>query len=330
MLPSLNENKALGYLASIFIGTTILDLALGQHPGLKPLGHNSYIGTSFFNRVIPIVASIITIIGVLGASITFSKYSDLSWQAFVACAAVVGIINGAVTIVSAHELIHRSANTDQTIGAIAMSFCWYPCFYREHIHGHHNNVGTREDSATARMDENIYRFLIRAVRGNVKGSWRIERRLLLKRNRKTWSLYNSTLMLWLLSLVVLICLWTFHSTIAAAFFLVQGIIAIVVLETINYIQHYGLIRHKAADGKLEPIQPKHSFNATFWFSNVAFLNLLLHSDHHSYPMRPFSILRLNASAPVLPLPAFLMMVIAYLPPLWYLLMNRRATRANLT
>jgi len=328
MLPTANAERAWSFLISIFAGTAILDLAVGQWTPAWSRGRQAFAATSLLAKLIPILAVATIPVSVLGASITFSRYPEFEWQAFAACAAVVGVITGAVGFIAAHELIHRTQTLDRAIGACMLTLCCYPCFFRAHIYGHHQTVGTADDPATARPGESIYRFLPRAIIGTAKNAWRIEQRLLADRDLGTWSTRNVTLWLWALSLFVVVYLGTVHSVVAAGFFVTQSAVAIAVLETINYVQHYGLVRQHNADGVLEPIAAKHSFNAPYWFSNVSFLNLLLHSDHHLHPRRPFPILRLDDTAPVLPLPAFSMIIIAYLPPVWFALMNDRAARAN--
>jgi alkane 1-monooxygenase len=328
MLPSVHLDRAIGLLISVFVGTAVLDVVLGQWAPNIQRSRMRYLSRSLVARLVPIVAACVMAMLALAASITFSAHANISWLEFVVCAVVVGLFTGAAGIVAAHELIHRARWLDRLIGAVFFSFCCYPVFFREHLNGHHVGVATHEDPATARLGESVYRFLPRAILGTFRGAWRIERALSGSSSPCARVLGNATLWLSALTIAIIGLLFVVYSGSAALFFGLQGFVAVVFLETINYVQHYGLKRQESADGNLVPVSSRHAFNSPFWFSNVGFLNLPLHSDHHVYPRRPFVSLRVDSSSPLLPLPIFTMLILAYIPPIWFWLMNRRAMSAN--
>lgn len=94
----------------------------------------------------------------------------------------------------------------------------------------------------------------------------------------------------------------------------------------DYVQHYGLLRAKLPNGKYEPVQNRHSWNAPHWYSSAMMVGAPRHSDHHAHPNRPYPALRLpnTADAPRLPWPLPLACTIALFPPIW-----KRAIRPHL-
>jgi alkane 1-monooxygenase len=288
-------------LYSIFIGTIVLDVMLGQHSASVPRAFESTVARSPIGRVIPGVVALLIPASVVGAAIVLGPRLIGDPLAFLGAALMIGFFNAAIGITAAHELIHRPSRMERSIGALTLTLFCYGTFFREHVHGHHVDAGTEQDPSTARLNESVYRFLPRAITGNVRKAWAIERRLLAEAGHGTWSYRNITLWLVALSCVWIGFLALSHSLAAALFFVTQAVFAIVTLETINYVQHYGLVRCRDGSGRLEPFSVRHAWNSSFWFTSITLL---------------------------LPLPIFLMLVIAYVPPLWCALMNPRAEAAN--
>jgi alkane 1-monooxygenase len=237
-------------------------------------------------------------------------------------AIAVGAITGGLGITIAHELGHRSSLVDRWIAkALLVSVC-YGHFFVEHVRGHHVRVATPEDPATAPRGMNVYRFIMRSVLGSFLHAWKLEIKRLRRQRLPSfgpfnWVLTGSVLSLALLSLAA----WQGGSA-AACFFVLQSIVAVVLLEIINYLEHYGLQRRKIA-GRYEPVREVHSWNADFMVSNWILFNLQLHSDHHVHVQRPYEQLRTMPQAPQLPAGYPAMVMLALVPPLWFATMNPR-------
>lgn len=166
--------------------------------------------------------------------------------------------------------------------------------------------------------------------GGLKSAWNIEKNLLFKKKKATWSFHNTIVTGHLLTLVLIASLTissflitgTFNWQVPLALSL-QAVIAILLLETVNYIEHYGIMRKEVAPGRYERVNPLHSWNANHFYSNLLLFNLQRHSDHHAYASRPYQILRHFDESPQLPFGYPLMIVMATLPPLWFKVMNKK-------
>mgnify|MGYP001614123553 CR=1 FL=1 len=221
--------------------------------------------------------------------------------------------HGATAIAVAHELMHRASPRSRLLADVLMSSCLYPHFSIEHVQGHHRRVGTADDPATSRLGESLYAFLPRTLWGSLGSAWRIEaaRGLPWWRNRMLgYGLVLGALLSLAAGLGVLLPL------------LVQGAVAVLLLETINYVEHYGLSRH-VMDGRPERVRPEHSWNTAHRVSNGLLLNLARHSDHHAFPARSFPDLRHYDAVPQMPTGYAGMVVLATVPPLWFRVMDPR-------
>lgn len=234
-----------------------------------------------------------------------------------------GIIAGTIGITFAHELVHRPGRVELALGEILLTTTSYTHFAIEHVYGHHRRVGTPEDPATARFDESLYRFIPRCVSGSVVSAWRFEAERLARRNRGVWHPSNRMLryaveqVAWYAVLV-----WLFDGR-AALFVAAQAAVAFALLETINYIEHYGLERAQIAPGRYERIAPWHSWNSSHRVSNWLLINLARHSDHHLVASKRYQVLAHVDQAPQLPAGYGTMFLAALCPPLWRRLMNPR-------
>ena len=237
-------------------------------------------------------------------------------------ATAVGVVTGGLGITIAHELSHRSAALDRWIAkALLVSVC-YGHFFVEHVRGHHVRVGTPQDPATAPRGMGVYRFIVRSVVGSFLHAWKLEAIRLERQGRSRWSFANWALAGSLLSLALLALAAWLGGSAAALLFLLQSIVAVALLEIINYIEHYGLQRRRIG-ARYEPVREEHSWNADFVVSNWILFNLQLHSDHHAHMQRPYEALRTMPNAPQLPAGYPAMVLLALVPPLWFALIDRR-------
>ena len=234
----------------------------------------------------------------------------------------VGTVTGGMGITIAHELGHRASGLDRAIAKALLVSVAYGHFFVEHVRGHHVRVATPEDPATAPRGMSVYRFILRSVVGSFLHAWRLERLRLERGGRTAWHASNWVLSGSLLSLGLLALAGFVAGPLGALLFVVQAVWAFVLLEIINYIEHYGLQRRRV-DGRYEPVREVHSWNADFAVSNWVLFNLQLHSDHHVHVNKPFEQLRTVADAPQLPAGYPAMVLLALLPPLWFAVMDPR-------
>ena len=240
----------------------------------------------------------------------------------------VGVVSGAVGIVFAHELIHQKNRFERRLGELLMCSVLYGHFVTEHLAVHHTHVGTTKDAATARYNESFYRFFPRVLYSSLRSAWSVEADRQTRRNRPVLSLENPFWRYVLFGLAFLMVAWLIGGWTGVLLYLLQSLIAVIQLEQINYIEHYGIVRKRLANGKFEQVAPRHSWNAAHRFSNYLLINLQRHSDHHVKPDRRYPLLQTysEAEAPQLPYGYPLMVLITYNPWLWRRIMNPRVRK----
>lgn len=234
----------------------------------------------------------------------------------------VGGIAG-VAINTAHELGHQRANSERWLSKVALAQSGYGQFFVEHNRGHHARVATPEDPASARLGENLYQFFGRSILGSLRSAWGIEARRLRCHGRSPWSFRNDVLNAWALTAVVFTTLTLAFGVAVLPWLIGQALIGIALLETINYLEHYGLRRQRRRNGSYEQVRPSHSWNSNSVISNVFLFHLQRHSDHHANPQRRYQALCHADEAPQLPAGYAAMVVLAAFPPLWRRVMDPR-------
>lgn len=274
----------------------------------------------FYRRLTYIVVPLhfITIIGCAAYALT----QPLSWWAFILLAVVAGMTGG-LAINTGHELGHKNSKLEKTLSKIVLAVPAYGHFTVDHNRGHHSLVSTAEDEASARMGESIYKFALREIPGAFRRAWAIERERLSSRNKPIWHYSNPILQSYAISLAIAILLTSLFGPLAILFLLIHHASAYWQLTSANYIEHYGLLRAKTENGRYERCEPHHSWNCNFIVSNLVLFHLERHSDHHSHPLRRYQSLRHYPDLPQLPNGYFGMYVIAYLPWLWFKVMDKR-------
>jgi alkane 1-monooxygenase len=256
----------------------------------------------------------------------FVARHPLPWHGLVAMVLIGGSIGG-FAINLGHELGHKRTRLERWLAKIVLAPTGYGHFSAEHNWGHHTDVATPEDSASARMGESIYRFMLREVPLGLTRAWQLERRRLLKGGHAVWSLHNEILQPALITLALWGALVAWLGAGVVPFLAAVGAWSWFQLTSANYVEHYGLLRRKDAAGRYEPCQPHHSWNSNHIFSNWALFHLQRHSDHHAHALRRYQSLRHFADLPQLPSGYSGMFLVAYLPPLWFRVMDRRLVAA---
>lgn len=220
----------------------------------------------------------------------------------------LGIMTGSVGGLAAHEFIHRRTKWERILGLMLFGSVNYAHFYVSHLRGHHRNVGLHYDWSTARYGESSYQFLLRATICGWIGAWKFNRRFMIKCTAIQIGLW---LLLYLcLGLQSLIAFWS------------MSFIAIVLMEMVNYLSHYGLTRTIDAKGRPEPVQNRHSWESNNKVTNWFIFNAGKHSHHHRSPFQSYETLALSHERDFLPHGLPLMTLIAFLPPLYFKIMDR--------
>ena len=232
-----------------------------------------------------------------------------------------GILLATNGINVAHELCHRKKYFERALGKALFLPCLYMHFYIEHNFGHHINVGTPEDGATAKYKQSVYSFWITSVTKQYLDSWKKQLYLLKNKKKSFFSINNDMLWYHIFQPSYLVLLFLLFSGKVFVFGLISGVISFLFLECINYIEHYGLRRFKTSSGRYERVQAHHSWNSNHNVGRIVLYELTRHSDHHFKASKKYQILDCHDEAPQLPFgyPASILLSLA--PPLWFYIVN---------
>ena len=248
--------------------------------------------------------------------------NDLSWWSILVTAIIAGGYSG-LGINTAHELGHKQTGIEKLLAKITLAVPAYGHFCVEHNRGHHVLVATPDDPASSRLGESIYAFTLREIPGTFKRGWELEKSRLQKQGKQAWSIDNEILQSYSISAVLQGALVYTFGWIMVPFLAVHNVWAWYQLTSANYIEHYGLLREKKDNGRYERCQPHHSWNANYIMSNLALFHLERHSDHHANPIRRYQSLRNFDDIPELPNGYYGMYLLAYIPWLWFKVMDHR-------
>jgi alkane 1-monooxygenase len=252
----------------------------------------------------------------------FVASHDLGWSGLLALSLTVGVISS-FGINIGHELGHKKNVLDRHAARWVLAVAFYGHFNIEHNVGHHTEVATPEDTASARFGESIYQFVLREIPGGLRRAWRLENQRLARRGFSSWSIHNEVLQSWLISITLFAGLISVFGLVILPFLLIQTVWAWWQLTSANYVEHYGLLRQKLPNGKYERCRPHHSWNANHMASNLLTFHLERHSDHHAFAARRYQSLRHFDDVPQLPNGYFGMFLLAYVPYFWRKVMDPR-------
>ncbi|HEX4435256.1 MAG TPA: alkane 1-monooxygenase [Solirubrobacteraceae bacterium] len=259
--------------------------------------------------------------GLVLACWLFSR-SSLSVIDKVGLALTVGMVSG-IAINTAHELGHKRASLERWLSRVALAQSAYGHFFIEHNRGHHVRVATPEDPASSRLGESFWAFWPRTVAGSLRSAWELERTRLARLESSMWTPRNDILTAWAMTIVLFGVLVAIFGVVILPFLVIQAVVGFSLLEVVNYLEHYGLLRQRREDGRYERTQPEHSWNSNSVASNVLLYHLQRHSDHHANPVRRYQALRHVQEAPQLPTGYAGMILTALFPPVWRRIMDRR-------
>ena len=238
----------------------------------------------------------------------------------------IGIMIGAFGINVAHELGHRTSKFEQFLSKTLLLPALYQHFFIEHNRGHHKNVATELDPATSRKGENLYAFWWRSVSGSYWNAWALEAERLKRAGKSSFSFDNEMVRFQLIQLAYLGVIGIAFGGPSVFFAIAAAIIGFLLLETVNYIEHYGLQRKMQENGRYEPVLPHHSWNSDHELGRIFLYELTRHSDHHYKATRKYQVLRHFDESPQLPFGYPMCMLISLVPPLWFRLMDKKLSR----
>jgi alkane 1-monooxygenase len=311
-------------LLPIFMGYVVIPMAdwiLGEDDNNPPEEVILQLDRDRFYRVLTFLVVPLHFIALIGSA-WWAGTQALSWWALLGLAVVAGITSG-LGINTGHELGHKKGKLERTLAKIVLAVPVYGHFWIEHNRGHHRDVSTPDDPASARMGENIYKFALREIPGAFRRAWAIEKDRLERREKSVWHADNQILQSMSLSAILQLGLLIAFGWKMIPFLLVHNFFAWWQLTSANYVEHYGLLRLKDENGRFERCQPHHSWNSNHVYSNLVLFHLQRHSDHHAHPLRRYQSLRHFKDLPTLPSGYFGVYLIAYVPWLWFRMMDHR-------
>ncbi len=288
------------------------------------------------------------------ASAIFGAYlftaSDLGWLGFDGSLGWLGKIGVALTtaivagvgINTAHELGHKKESLERWLAKITLAQVCYGHFYVEHNRGHHVRVATPEDPASARFGETFWEFLPRSTFGGIRSAWELEAQRIRRTGKNPWNPQtwadNDVLNALAMSVLFWGVMIAVFGVALLPYVLINAVYGSSLLEAVNYLEHYGLVRQKQASGRYERCTPQHSWNSDHMVTNLFLYHLQRHSDHHANPTRRYQTLRSFSDSPNLPAGYGALIGVTYFPPLWRKLMDHRVlqhyagdiTRANIS
>ncbi len=299
----------------------VLDLVFGEDPNNPPeevvetLAADQWYRGLLFASILAYYASFFAVAFVIGTV-------AMPIGAFLLLAVGAGVGAGSALTVG-HELGHKPHRLDRFGAKLVNALSGYGHFCIEHNRGHHTMVATPEDPASARLGESIYAFALREIPGAAARGWRHERERLARKGLPFWHWRNDILQGYAITLAIAVVLIATFGWIMLPFLAIHHVFGWLQLTFANYVEHYGLLRDRKANGRYAPCEPRHSWNTNHIVSNLLLFHLQRHSDHHANPLRPYQTLRNFEELPRLPSGYPGSFALAAIPPLWFRVMDRK-------
>ena len=260
--------------------------------------------------------------------LTSLQQANLSNIDIIARVFTMGLLCGTFGINVGHELGHRVNKFEQILAKILLMTSLYMHFFIEHNKGHHKNVATHEDPSSARKGEMVYVFYCRTIIFSYLSAWHIANEDCLKKNGVKISFKNEMIQAHIIQIFLVSIIYFLFGWMITIYFLIAALIGILLLETVNYIEHYGLSRNKLAENKYERAMPQHSWNSNHIIGRLMLFELSRHSDHHYLASRKYQILRHHENVPQMPTGYPGMMILSLFPPLWFYIMHKQINQFN--
>jgi alkane 1-monooxygenase len=299
----------------------VLDYLIGDDPSNPPDEVVPVLERERYYRRIVYLATLVEYVSFFGAGWIVGTH-PLAWYDYLGFALSLGAATG-VSINTAHELGHKTDRFERWLAKITLAPVAYGHFFVEHNRGHHVRVATPPDPASARYGESFWAFLPRTVLGSIASAWRLEKERLARMGKSPWTWRNEVLHAWAMTIVLWGAMIALLGKTVIPLLLIQAAYGASLLEVVNYLEHYGLGRKQLASGRYERCQPEHSWNSNRIVTDLFLYQLQRHADHHANPTRSYQALRHFDGAPQLPSGYATMIMFAYVPPLWFRVMNPR-------
>ncbi|MDG1309432.1 MAG: alkane 1-monooxygenase [Flavobacteriaceae bacterium] len=317
------ESMGLGTYTSViyaFIALPFLDLIIGNHTENLSKDEKDNIASKWvFDAMLylnlPIVFSLLYLV--------FTKIETQEYAVYelIGLGLSAGILLATNAINVAHELGHRTPYFERFMSKCLYMPCLYMHFYIEHNFGHHMNVATPNDGATAKYNQTVFSFWVTSVTRQYADAWIRQIKLLKTEKRPFLSVKNDMLWYHLIQPTYIFGVFYFFSINAMLFAIAIGVVSFLFLESINYIEHYGLRRFKTSSGRYERVQPHHSWNSNFNVGRIVLYELTRHSDHHFKSSKKYQLLNSYDQSPTLPFGYPASILLSLVPPLWFKIMN---------
>ncbi len=309
-------------LVFVFVLIPILEYIL-------PLDHSNYseeekekrLKNKLFDWLLYL--NVLIVYGSLFFTFTIVQTNSLHLYELIGIVLSLGIILGSNGINVAHELGHRKKRYERILGKLLLIPSHYTHFFIEHNHGHHLDVSSPDDPSTAKYNQSLYSFWWQSVSGTYLKAWKIQKRINEIDTISFFSLKNDMFWFTIIQITYLVSLYYFFGLKVLFVGISAGIVGFLLLETINYIEHYGLKRKKMPSGRYERVSEKHSWNSNHILGRIILYELTRHSDHHYKSTKEYQILECHEESPQLPFGYPTSMVLSFIPPLWYSIMNKR-------
>ena len=295
---------------------------------LQPDEAESKLKQKVFDWLLYLNLPIVFGIAIYGLSVVSNN--TLETYEFVGLIFSVGIVLGVNGINVAHELGHRQTTNERFLGKALLLPSFYMHFYIEHNFGHHLNAATPEDPATARYNQSVYSFWLTSTIRQYFSAWKIQNKLLKNNNQSFFSIKNDMFWYVVFQMTYLIAVFLIFGKSALIFAFFTGIVGFILLETVNYIEHYGLLRLPTKSGRYERVKEMHSWNSNHVIGRIVLYELTRHSDHHYKSSKKYQVLDCHDESPQMPYGYPTSMVLAMIPPLWFGIMNKRVPKTMIT
>lgn len=274
-----------------------------------------------FYRFITYIAVPIVVVNIAVGVYLFIYYPYFNWLGQLGWIWTIGSMSAYIGINSGHELVHKSTRLERRLGSFLMSMVCYSGFKVEHIRHHHVHAATPFDNSYVPRNQSIYEYLPRCIFNNAVTAWKLEKKRLAKQGLSPYH-WKSELIWWYgVSLAIFVTCFAYFGAMGVLFFAMQSIIAVMTLETVGYVEHYGLTRKKLPSGRYENMSVEHSWNCQYLLTNLFLLQLPRHPEHHTNPGRRYQILNTRPESPDLPGGYAIMVFLAFIPRLFFKVLN---------
>jgi alkane 1-monooxygenase len=306
----------------VYVFIPLLDVFFGDDPSNPPEEIVAWLEHDRYYRWVTYAFIPLQLVAFFAGFWLMTRHGGLPVIDRIGIAITLGSLNG-VAINTAHELGHKKEHRERWFARVALAPSGYGHFFIEHNRGHHVRVATPEDPASSRLGESFWEFWPRTVSGSARNSWRLERTRLRRMDKRVFSMRNDVLNSWAMTVVLWAIVVAIFGIGTVPYLLIQAVFSFSLLEAVNYLEHYGLVRQQLPNGRWERVNPRHSWNNNHIVTNLFLYQLQRHSDHHANPTRRYQALRHFEQSPQLPGGYATMIVLCYFPPLWRRVMDKR-------